>query len=95
MSPRGSHLAKHRLSPSADMPNEPVPKLSFWAVWWDGLEWPQLYRVKHDAQAMARKAGQNHVGKTVYLLELVCVGSLEYSNMPIKTTGELERFTPV
>lgn len=61
---------------------------SFWGVWKEGFEWPQLLADETVAKGRALRLGKECVGQTVYLLKFEVVGTIEYPESP-KKTGKL------
>lgn len=62
----------------------------YWAVWHEGLEWPQLLYSESMAREKAHLLAKHNIGVTVHLLKFTSVGTACYPSEP-KLTGELSR----
>lgn len=61
---------------------------SFWAVWGKHNVWPEIFADKVSAVAKAKERAKNDVGTTIYLLQIVPVGTITIPKVP-QTTGVL------
>jgi hypothetical protein len=60
----------------------------FWAVWHEGMEWPQLLYSESMARERAHVLAKSCIGVTVHLLKFNIVGTACYPSEP-KLTGQL------
>jgi hypothetical protein len=56
---------------------------SFWAVWWDGKEWPSLFGCPKMARDAARREAKTSSGKRVHLMRIESVGTIEYPDTAV------------
>ncbi len=61
---------------------------SFWAVWKDGMDYPNLYAAEAPAKEAVKVMARAYPGLTVYLLKLQVAGSLTLPEK-YKATGQM------
>jgi hypothetical protein len=62
---------------------------TFWAVWKDGMDYPNLYTDEAAAKAFCTSQAKKYPGETSYLLKLGVVGSLTLPEK-YKSTGSMK-----
>lgn len=60
----------------------------FWAVWHDGMEWPQLLYSEQMARDRVHMVAKQCIGTTVHLVKFSSEGTACYPSSP-KLTGAL------
>lgn len=55
---------------------------SFWAVWMDGKDWPELFASESLAKDRAHQLARQHVGREAHVLKMSSVGSAIYPATP-------------
>ena len=61
----------------------------FWAVWHDGMEWPQLFYSEAMARERTHMLAKQSIGATVHLLKFTSEGTACYPSSPM-LTGALQ-----
>jgi hypothetical protein len=63
-------------------------KPEFWAVWKDGMDYPNLYTVLDAAREGVKTLARQYPGSAVYLLRLEVAGTLALPEK-FKATGDM------